>query len=367
MVKKLHLMIALGLISGASFSQKHLNEYAPFASSELDNVNAVAPVSNDRALWDIQLDVPPTPIAAGLAGCYWDGTQFWVSKWSNDSIYTANAAGAMTSDFVIAGITGTRSITSDGTRLYIGTAGTNIYQVDPATKTLTSTIPTSVTSCRYLTYDPTLDGGAGGFWTGAYADDIVAVSMTGATLSTIAAGTHTLQGIYGMAYDGYTYGGPYLWAFDQGSSGVATIVQLDITGVPTGITHDTQADLTGATNTGLAGGLFFTNSFGSAAASIGGLSQGVSLFVYERTQPAGIEKTSLENLAIYPNPAQDALNISIGGEKVNAINIYTLEGRLVKNSIGSAKSINVSELTEGVYVIEVQTENGTAIQKFVKK
>ena len=81
-----------------------------------------------------------------------------------------------------------------------------------------------------------------------------AVDMSGNTLSTISSATHGLSGIYGMAYDDFTIGGPYLWAFDQGGND-ADIVQLDMQGNPTGVVHDANSDLNGGGISGQADAL----------------------------------------------------------------------------------------------------------------
>lgn len=363
MIKQVQFLVAAGLISGATFAQKNA-EYAPVNQSEY--AFNTTEVSTDRALWDIQLDVDPTTVYPALAGCFWTGTEFWVAKWNSDTLFTLDAAGAQTSVFTIPGITGARSITSDGTRLYIGGAGTDIYQVDQSTKTLLSTISTSGLNCRYLTYDSSLDGGSGGFWTGQYGDDITGVSMSGATLITLPATTHGLLGVYGMAYDDYTFGGPYLWAFDQSNTSAANIVQLDMTGTPTGNSHNTQLDLTGGANTGLGGGLWF-GSFGGQAASIGGISQGTSLFVYERTQPAGLGENPETDFSVFPNPVEETMTLSVNAESITAVTVYSLDGKVMLSSNAKIKTFDVSDFTSGVYVVEVKTEKGIASQKFVKK
>ncbi len=359
MKRNLQILVVAGLLSGTTFAQKNA-EYAPVNHSEFA-ANTVHETT-DRALWDVQLNVDPTTVAAALAGCFWDGTQFWVAQWNSDSIYTLDATGAVTDDFVIAGVTGARSFTSDGTSLYIGSSTTAIWQIDPTTKTLTSTINTSGLNCRYLTYDPTLDGGNGGFWTGQYGDDITSVTMSGATISTLPATTHGLSGVYGMAYDDYTFGGPYLWAFDQSTTSIADLVQLDMTGTPTGNVYDTQTDFAG----GLAGGLWF-GTFGGQAASIGGISQGTSLFVYERTQPAGLSENPEIDFTVFPNPVEETMTLAINAESINEVTIYTLDGKVLLNSTSKVKTFDVSDYTAGVYIVEVKTDQGIASQKFTKK
>jgi Secretion system C-terminal sorting domain len=365
MIKKLHLIMSLLVVSASTFAQQ--SEVAPTPSTYAS--------ATERALWTIQLDANPTSIALGLAGTLWTGTEFWVSKWENDSIFTANAAGAVTGSFTIAGITAARSITTDGTSLYMGTAASNIYQVNPVTKTLMSTILTSVPACRYLTYDPTLNAGAGGFWTGAYGSDITAVSMSGNTLSTIAASTHGLAGIYGMAYDPYSAGGPYLWAYDQDAVSGATLVQLTIAGVMTGLTHDTNADLAGGVGGGLAGGLFITNSFVSGQKTIGGMNQGLSLFAYELSDPLGvnsIDKNKFE-LSVFPNPSVDAatVNFKLTAEEMVTVEVYNIVGSLVStiesgNRTVGTHSIKIdnSTLSNGSYFVKLTVGNTVVASKF---
>jgi len=365
-----NLLLCISLFSLSVFSQLNSAEMAPiyFGETPNENTTGIDETVSDRAFWTIQLDVDPLPIGPGLAGCYWTGTELWVSRWGNDTLYTVSAAGVLIDTFVVAGVTGTRSITGDGTNIYLGANTSAIYKVDPITKTLTSTITTSVPNCRYVTFDPTLDGGAGGFWAGTWATDFTAVSLSGATLSTISAATHGLTTVYGLAYDGVTPSGPYLWAFDQTVAGTgATLVQLSMTGVPTGLTHDTQTDLTGAPNTGLGGGVFVSSTFSPGVNTIGGLSQGVSLFAYQIDDLADMETNHSSTLQIYPNPVESNLSIQTNATNITQINIYSVTGQVIMNVASNDKIIDVSNLTQGIYLLQIQTENGIVTERFVKK
>jgi len=274
-------------------------------------------------LWTVQLDKDPTTLGSGLAGVIWTGTEFWCAAWdpTTPDIYIADANGnALTpASFTIPGISGTRSMTTDGTHIYIGTAATSIYKVDPITKTLISTINTSVPACRYLTFDPTLDNGNGGFWTGAYASDIVAINMTGITLTTILAATHGLT-IYGMAFDNSSTGGPYLWAFDQGiAGGEANIIQLNSTGTQTGISFDANNLGVGG---GTGGGLFICNNFVTGTNSVIGINQGTSLFALELADPPTDDPvlTTLDIDAYVVNPSNVDIKGTIKNGGLNPIN-----------------------------------------------
>ena len=301
------------------------SEYAPSANLSESAITT-------KALWDVQLDADPTAIATSLAGVMWTGTEFWCAKWNSADIFTADSNGNSTGSFSINGITGTRSMTTDGTHTYIGTAGSEIYKVDPATKTLDTIITTNVNSCRYLTYDPTLNGNAGGFWTGAYGSDITAVDMSGNTLSTISSATHGLSGIYGMAYDDFTIGGPFLWAFDQGGND-ADIVQLDMLGNPTGVVHDANSDLNGGGISGLAGGLFICNNFISGTTSMIGINQGESLFSYELADPFAID---VAGVAVTTSPYLQLSNAP-----------FTVSGEIKNEGLNSINSIDVNYSING--------------------
>ena len=351
-MKKTLLFISLLFVSAVGFAQQNYNEAAPVVQSV-----ATPPYLEDRALWTVQMDVDPLSVFTRLAGICWTGTEFWVTKWNSDSIWTLNASGAITAGpFVVSGITAARSVTTDGTNLFLAANTTQIFKVNPVTKTLISTITTSVANCRFLTYDPTLDSGAGGFWTGTFASDITAVNMTGGTVSTIPAGTHGLSGMYGAAYDSYSLGGPYLWINDQGPAGTsANIVQLNIaSGMPTGLMHDTQTDLAGGANTGIAGGLYITNSLVAGQKTIGGINQGVSIFAYELNEPSGVEYISPNefNLTVYPNPSSASSEVSF---KLKTENTVQLE---VINLLGSSVYKSISEkMTAGKHAFAIDEKN----------
>ncbi len=71
---------------------------------------------------------------------------------------------------------------------------------------------------------------------------------------------------------------------------------------------------------------------------------------------------------IYPNPANDQINISSELTLINSrINIYSTSGKLVKSElINMHNKIDVSELPKGAYFTEIYTENGILMSKFIK-
>ncbi len=74
----------------------------------------------------------------------------------------------------------------------------------------------------------------------------------------------------------------------------------------------------------------------------------------------------IENIEfkIYPNPAINSVNIS-STESIEKINIYSIHGILVKETTNN-KTIDVSNLSNGIYFIEVLYEKGKKVQKLIK-
>jgi hypothetical protein len=70
-------------------------------------------------------------------------------------------------------------------------------------------------------------------------------------------------------------------------------------------------------------------------------------------------------MTIFPNPSHDILKVQCN-DIINLINIYTLEGKLIK-SINTNNSISVSNLSSGTYMVQVITEKGIGSQFFVKQ
>lgn len=372
-MKKFTFLCLAGLTVLNVSAQNYAERMVPSLNPPLPSV-----MSLQNAMWDVQLDVPAPSIAGGLAGVIWTGTEFWTARWANDSVFTADATGALTGFFKIPGVTGIRSMTTDGTFIYAGANTTAIYKIDKTTRTLVSTINTAVPNCRYVTYDPTLNSGAGGFWAGTFSSDIEAVSMSGTALNTLFASSHGLQGIYGLVYDSYSLGGPFLWAYDQTPTGDgAMLVQLNITtGVPTGLTHNTLLDLAGGTSTGIAGGAYIANNYVANTASLIGILQGVSLFSYELATLTGINTPSVTEYGytVYPNPATDMVRVNFKTQNAGMVSVTVkdINGRTIEIKNVSILSsgdqqikLNAEKYSKGFYFVDLNVDGKVLTQKLV--
>ncbi|WP_130735525.1 T9SS type A sorting domain-containing protein [Flavobacterium sp. J27] len=312
--------------------------------------------------------------AQGNAGVVFINNQFWVSAWNSSNIHVLSNTGAFIETFQVAGLSGTRSMTTDGVNVYCGTAQSSIYVVDPITRMLTNTISITTTSsaqARFCTYDASLDSGAGGFWIANFNTDITSVSMTGNQLSVIPAATHGFTGMYGAAVDG----SGLLYIYHQGPPNNDTISSIDLsTGLPTGLTYDfftNDASGTGSTSS-LAGGLFISNEVVSGETIVVGVSQATPnnlLFGININDLLSVSTNNSSSFNWYPNPVKDAFIISSKNEGNFDVKIHNLLGQQVmqvKNN-PSLEKIDVSALTKGTYIVTVDADNAHDSFKIIKE
>ncbi len=331
-----------------------------------------------QAMWSIAFNYNLLTAAGsnGNAGVCFVGNEFWVSRWATDTLFRLDASGVFIDKFTIAGVTGVRSLTTDGTYIYAGMNTNSIPKIDPATKTVVSTITAPIANVRSLTYDPTVPGG--GFWASTWTTDITQFDMSGITANVVAASSHLLTGMYGTAFDNASYGGPYLWVFDQAvSAGASDIVQINIaTQTQTGVIHDVMSDAgpAGSDTTGLAGGLFFYTNASSMLTLAGVLQGGPSnlLFGYE-VGTTGINENmnADEFINIFPNPIKDLVNINVNKHNNDDVHlqIFDAMGKIVfdKNTRGQNNYINFSKQASGIYFVKTTYNGKSATSKFIKE
>lgn len=76
------------------------------------------------------------------------------------------------------------------------------------------------------------------------------------------------------------------------------------------------------------------------------------------------------NFSAYPNPSTGIVNLaSKNNTAINAVQITDLNGRVVRNTNTNGVSetqINISDLTTGMYFLNVQTDSGSGTTKIIK-
>jgi hypothetical protein len=84
----------------------------------------------------------------------------------------------------------------------------------------------------------------------------------------------------------------------------------------------------------------------------------ISLYACESF--VGVDENLTEQIAIYPNPAQDFVSVKMSKNVSNAmLNIYNLTGQLIsqKQITQSDQTIPITELDNGVYIFVIQNED----------
>ena len=128
-----------------------------------------------------------------------------------------------------------------------------------------------------------------------------------------------------------------------------------------------------AENAGLTGsGLLFINCIALSGTTIYiGVGSGYGVWERPLSDFAGInEINENNNISVYPIPAKD--NITIKNSdfiKDETISVYDIQGQLLlQRTILQAKiDIDISAFPSGVYVVEVRTEKGVSVKKFIKE
>ena len=79
------------------------------------------------------------------------------------------------------------------------------------------------------------------------------------------------------------------------------------------------------------------------------------------------EQTKVTPFVLYPNPASGSLHLlNINEVPVSALSIVSLEGKVIQPRF-NGHAIDISDLSNGVYLLKIQTETETHTLSFVKE
>jgi len=97
-----------------------------------------------------------------------------------------------------------------------------------------------------------------------------------------------------------------------------------------------------------------------------GMPQASLPYTFYYSETTGIGELNGSQIAIWPNPASETLNLNAEG--LQQVEIFTIDGRQVMRLENGFETINVSALAQGCYLLTATFANGSkAVQKFVKK
>ncbi len=371
-------LLLAALAGSVTFSYAQTSGTGSGSEAVGTGTSTAIPSPGVQALLDQQFsyNITTTTGSVGNAGIVHLGSEFWVAKWQSDTVWVLDNTGNLVSSFFVplgAG-GGIRALTTDGNMVYASQNGPNIVIIDKVTKTVTGSIPVPALgfSVRSLTYDPTADGGAGGFWVSNFGTSIIQVDMTGGTLNTITAGTHGLAGMYGTVVDNISsLGSQFLWVFDQPGNPGATLWQLDVaTGTQTGVTLDVNLSLGYA---GLAGGVCIATGIAAQPSLCAVIQQTPnSIEGFELPLPVGLNETgNASDISIFPVPATEYIYFVVNDLNAASLNVevFDVKGQLVSAFASADKKITVAtgDFAPGVYTVTISDGVAKTSRKFMVK
>ena len=160
-----------------------------------------------------------------------DGDYFYMGIFGDPTFQKLDINGnQIGSSFTISGINGAYTLTYDGRYVWSARLSSVIHKIDmqanPPVRVEHIIAPVFV---DHITFDQSLDDGAGGFWVGTNNNnDLIMINMSGTEIGRIPADTHGLHKIMATALDNVSIGGPYLWTICSRAYTPARICQIKL-------------------------------------------------------------------------------------------------------------------------------------------
>ena len=79
-----------------------------------------------------------------------------------------------------------------------------------------------------------------------------------------------------------------------------------------------------------------------------------------------VDDLTINEVSIYPNPAKDIVSIKGVTTKINSVEVFNLNGKLVLETLNS-NSFDVSDLNKGLYLVVVKNNRGKVVKKLIKE
>lgn len=102
----------------------------------------------------------------------------------------------------------------------------------------------------------------------------------------------------------------------------------------------------------------------------GGTINSVKLIICNIQLPLSTGDTTFSNLKIYPNPTNGIVNIDLGNPNLDSksiVKIFDIQGRIIstKEMINTIDNINISNLSDGVYLISIENGSSKTTKKII--
>ncbi|MBI1287811.1 MAG: T9SS type A sorting domain-containing protein [Flavobacteriales bacterium] len=79
----------------------------------------------------------------------------------------------------------------------------------------------------------------------------------------------------------------------------------------------------------------------------------------------GQQELDMEHLTVYPNPTTDRLYLQLPVQEYEQISVTDIQGKTVLNFSSTDRNLDVSSLSDGIYMLQIASSGGIATRKFV--
>lgn len=147
----------------------------------------------------------------------------------------------------------------------------------------------------------------------------------------------------------------------EGETNVTPTTFSDLKQLQTPIVFTADSDHHVWIGNGYTGG---TGTWESISVTLVGLSE----VQQNEEEPVGLSTTPKTSVRIFPNPANDVVNIS-SNRLIKRVSIINTAGKSVKSleTSGNAVQVNLQDLTAGTYIVKAVTDNNMVTTKQVIK
>jgi hypothetical protein len=103
-----------------------------------------------------------------------------------------------------------------------------------------------------------------------------------------------------------------------------------------------------------------------ATQTVAGCESSQPLAVKAFNETLNVVNNKISTVKIYPNPVRETLNFN-SEIKINKIVVVSIDGKkILEKDLNGERQVNVHNLMQGTYLVNIITENGTETIKFIK-
>jgi hypothetical protein len=77
---------------------------------------------------------------------------------------------------------------------------------------------------------------------------------------------------------------------------------------------------------------------------------------------------NLDNWTVFPNPSSESISLNgIGNDVLAQLSIFDSRGKLIRTTVQTKGSIDISDLAIGIYYLKVESKSSAKVLKFIKE